>query len=93
MRIPASFSSGFDSSANGGKALRLRNNILSLCGENDKAGSGGASTISLISGGGSLYPLPSAKFSASYEMIYVCVTEEREKPAQSIIISPQPIMI
>ena len=77
MRIPASFSSGFASSASGGKALRLRNSILSLCGENDNAGSGGASTISLISGGGSRYPLPNAEFSALYESIYACVTEGR----------------
>lgn len=57
IRTPPSFSSGFANSDNGGKALRFKNKILSLCGENDKAGSGGASTISLISGGGSRYPL------------------------------------
>lgn len=56
MRIPASFSSGLANSVNGGKALRLRNNILSLWGENDNAGRGGASTISFSSGGGRRYP-------------------------------------
>lgn len=62
IRIPASLSSGFANSDNGGKDLRFRNKILSLCGENDKAGSGGASTISLISGGGRRYP----PFNADY---------------------------
>lgn len=57
IRIPASLSSGFANSDNGGRDLRFKNRILSLLGENDKAGSGGASTISLISGGGRRYPL------------------------------------
>lgn len=60
MRIPASFSSGLAKSAKGGKDLRLRNSILSLNGENDSAGSGGASTISLISKGGRRYPVADA---------------------------------
>jgi len=51
--MPASFSSGLAMSANGGKDLRLINSILSLLGEKDNAGTGGASTMSLISGGGS----------------------------------------
>jgi len=60
MRIPASFSSGLAKSDKGGKDLRLRNSILSLNGENDSAGSGGASTISLISKGGRRYPVTDA---------------------------------
>jgi len=49
---PASFSSGFARSDSGGSARRFRNRILSLFGENDKTGSGGASTMSCISFGG-----------------------------------------
>lgn len=60
MRTPASFSSGLAKSDKGGKDLRLRNSILSLNGENDSAGSGGASTISLISRGGRRYPVSDA---------------------------------
>lgn len=52
MRTPASFSSGLANSAKGGNDLLLRNRILSLWGENDSVGRGGASTISLICGGG-----------------------------------------
>lgn len=58
MRIPANFASGLANSVSGDKDLRLRNRILSLCGENDNAGTGGASTISLISGGGTRYTTP-----------------------------------
>lgn len=57
IRTPASFSSGLANSDKGGKDLLLRNSILSLCGENDSAGRGGASTISIISCGGRWYPL------------------------------------
>ena len=53
---PASFSSGLARSEIGVRALRLRNKILSLRGENERAGTGGASTISLISFGGMRYP-------------------------------------
>jgi hypothetical protein len=63
IRKPANFSSGLANSVNGGKARRLRKIILSLYGENDNAGTGGASTMSLISGGGTRYPTPNAKSS------------------------------
>lgn len=57
IRKPASFSSGLTNSDKGGKDVHLRKSNLSLRGENDNAGSGGASTIYLISGGGSQYPM------------------------------------
>lgn len=53
IRTPASFSSGLARSIRGVKDLRFRNKTLSLWGEIDNAGNGGASTMSLISGGGS----------------------------------------
>jgi len=58
IRTPANFFSGLAISASGGRALRLRKIILSLSGENDNAGTGGASTILLISGGGTRYFVP-----------------------------------
>lgn len=56
IRMPASFSSGRANSDNVGRDLRFRNSILSLCGENDNAGRGGASTMSISSFGGRRYP-------------------------------------
>lgn len=61
MRTPASFSSGLAKSAKGGNDLLFRNSILSRWGDNDSVGSGGASTISLISGGGRRYPFPNVE--------------------------------
>lgn len=65
MRIPANFSSGLAKSESGGKALRFKKRILSLNGENDNAGSGGASTISLISDGGIRYLQPNTASSTN----------------------------
>ena len=69
--VPASFSSGLASSLMGGMGEGLYScSTLLLSGENDRFGSGGISTRSMISCGGFMYPVlcrPAVSFASAAE--------------------------
>jgi hypothetical protein len=87
--MPASFSSGRANSDNVGRDLRFRNSILSLWGENDNAGRGGASTMSISSFGGRRYPT-SDSVSSSFKVSAGGEEEEEETEPFEPVPVPAP---